>query len=368
MTQLAAPARPIRIGMVGTGFMAQLHSAAYKMLPLVNRNTVPQLELVRIAGRTRVREAARDFGWAEATNDWRAVTEADDIDLVDIVTPNDTHAEIVASAAAYRKTIVCEKPLARHVGEARQMREAVARAGVPATVCFVYRTWPAVQVARQIIERGDIGTIHGFRGWFLHDHVSDQRDVHGWRLDPRRAGPGVIADIGSHMFDLAHHLVGDVSELFATTRGILPAKMPVHDEADIQLRFQDGATGHIWVSWLATGTGMDVGFEIHGNRGAVRFTWTRPSELSIYDARRPSDARGFTTVPLGPVHPSAAPLTPITGIGLGYQQSFVTLLGMFLQDVRNGSSNAPTFDEGVTAARYVDAALTSDRQRAWITL
>ena len=367
MSQFADPTRPIRIGMIGTGFMGQLHSAAYKMLPLIYRDAIPQLELVRIAGRSRIHEAARHYGWPDATDDWHAVTEADDLDLVDIVTPNNTHAAMVTSAAAHRKIIVCEKPVALNASEARQMGQAVAHAGVAATVCFVYRMWPAVQVARDIIDRGDIGTIHGFRGWFLHDHVSDQRDSGDWRLDPSRAGSGVIGDIGTHVFDLARSLVGDVSELFATTRGTLPAKVPVDDEADILLRFQTGATGHIWISWLATGTGMDVGFEIQGNLGAVRFSWRRPSELLVYDARKPRDTRGFTTVPLGPAHPSAAPLTEIAGIGLGYQQGFVTLLGAFLQDLRNQTSTAPTFHDGVTAAEYVDAALKSGRDRAWVT-
>ena len=368
MSRITDPHRPIRIGLIGAGFMGRLHSAAYKLLPLVYRDTVPRVELVRIAGRSRVPDAAaRDYGWADATDDWHAITEADDIDLVDIATPNDTHAAMVTSAAANRKIIVCEKPVALNAPEARRMAQAVADASVPTTVCFVFRTWPAAQVARAIIERGDLGTIHGFRGWFLHDHVSDQRDVRAWRLDPSRSGTGILGDIGSHMFDLARTLVGDVSELFATTRGRLSAKVPVDDEADIQLRFRTGAAGHIWISWLATGTGMDVGFEVHGDLGAVRFSWRRPSELLVYDARRPRDTRGFTTVPLGPAHPAAAPLTEITGIGLGYQEGFVTLLGAFLQDLCNHTATAPTFHDGVIAAEYVDAALRSARDAAWVT-
>jgi len=368
MTQQRDPSRPIRIGMIGTGFMGQLHSAAYKTIPLIYRDTVPSFELVRIAGRSNVADAARHYGWAQATDDWHAVTEAEDIDLVDIVTPNDTHAAMVISAARHRKIIVCEKPVALDGQQARLMGQAVADAGVAATVCFMYRTWPAVQVARHMIGRGDIGTVHGFRGRFLHDHVSDPRDPAAWRLDPTRAGAAVIADIGSHVFDLARHLVGDVSELFATARGKLPANVRVEDEADILLRFETGATGHIWVSWLATGTGMDVGFEVHGDRGALRFTWTRPSELLFFDSRAPRDARGYSTIPLGPAHPPAAPLTEFTGMGLGFQDGFVTLLGAFLQDLRNGTSSAPTFDDGVIAAEYVDAALKSHRDRAWIPI
>jgi predicted dehydrogenase len=251
------PGDPLRIGMVGSGFMAQLHSAAYLHLPVVFRDAVPRLELKRIAGGSRVHEAARDVGWAEVGDDWQAVTEAEDIDLVDIVTPNDTHADLVASAAAHGKTIVCEKPLARDGAEARRMGDAVARAGVSATVWFMYRMWPATQVAKTMIDRGDLGRIHGFRGRFLHDHVTGGRDPAAWRLDPAWAGSGVVGDIGSHALDLARHLVGDVAQVFATTRSVLPAAGPVDDDADILLRFENGAQGHVWLGWLATGTTMD---------------------------------------------------------------------------------------------------------------
>lgn len=352
--------------MVGSGFMAQLHSAAYKLLPVVYGDSLPPLDLVRIAGGSRVHQAARDYGWAEVGDDWRSVTEADDLDLVDVVTPNDTHATLVASAAAHGKTIVCEKPLARDAAEARAMGEAVSAAGVAATVCFMYRMWPATQVARAVIERGDLGRIHGFRGKFVHDHLAERRDPSAWRLDPVRAGSGVVGDIGSHALDLARFLVGDVAEVFASTRHLLPAAGQVDDEADLLLRFTGGAQGHVWLSWLATGTPMDVGFEVLGDRGAIRFTWKRPSELAFYDASRPADLRGFTTIPLGPAHPPAAPLTAVAGIGLGYQQGFVTMLGGFLRDLVTGSRNSPTFADGVVVSEYLDAALESSRRQTWV--
>jgi len=354
--------------MVGSGFMAQMHSAAYRLLPMVYGDALPALELVRIAGGSRVHQAARDYGWGEASDDWRSVCEAGDIDLVDIVTPNDTHAALVVSAAAHGKTIVCEKPLARNAAEARAMGEAVAAAGVRAAVCFMYRTWPATQVAKTMIERGDLGHVHGFRGRFVHDHLGSDRDPAAWRLDPARAGSGVVGDIGSHVLDLARYLVGDVTEVFASTRSLLPAAGAVDDEADILVRFVNGAEGHVWLSWFATGTPMDVGFEVLGDRGALRFTWQRPSELSFYDATMPADVRGHTTVPLGPAHPPAAPLTAVAGIGLGYQQGFVTLLGGFVRDLVTGTTTSPSFADGVVVSEYLDAVLDASRRQAWTTI
>ena len=254
--------RPVRIGMVGSGFMAQQHSAAYRLLGNLLGDAAPPIELVRIAGGRRASEAARRYGWGESSADTARVTEADGIDVVDIVTPNDTHAELTRSAAAHGKHIICEKPLARDAAEAGSMLEAVQAAGVHAAVCFVYRTWPAVTTAKTLIDSGRLGRIHGYRGRFLHDHVNEPVDGLGWRVDPDRAGSAVVGDIGSHALDLARYLVGDFSEIMCLTRGLAAA--PIDQEAELLVRFASGAAGHIWLSWLATGTPMDIGFEVLG--------------------------------------------------------------------------------------------------------
>ena len=356
--------RPIRVGMVGSGFMAQQHSAGYRLLANLLGDAVPPVDLVRIAGGRHVHQAARRYGWADSSDDTRAVTEADDIDVVDIVTPNNSHADLTLSAAAHGKHIVCEKPLARDHAEAQSMLAAVRAAGVHATVCFVYRTWPATVIAKAIIDSGRLGRIHGYRGRFLHDHVNDPVADQGWRVDPARAGSGVIGDIGSHALDLARYLVGDLGEILCVTRG-LPGT-PIDQEADLLVRFASGASGHIWLSWLATGTPMDIGFEVLGDRGAIRFSWARPSELAPYDADAPDTERGFTVIPLGPTHPAAAPYLPVAGIGMSYQAAFVPLLGNFLSGI--GSQNdpiAPTFHDGVLISRSLDAALTAATTRTW---
>ncbi len=353
MTHTPAAGRPLRIGMVGSGFMAQQHSAAYQLLRNVLGDAVPEVELVRIAGGRNVHRVGPRYGWSQTSDDWQSVTEADDIDVVDIVTPNDSHGYLVASAAAAGKQIVCEKPLAPDLATAEQMGRDVAAAGVRAAVCFVYRTWPAIQVARSMIEAGRLGTIHGYRGCFLHDHFADPAEPGGLRLDPAKAGSGVIGDIGSHALDLARHLVGDVATIATRTRSLISGG--VDDEAELQLEFAQGATGHIWLSWLASGTPMDVGFHVMGDRGALKFTWSRSSELSFYDATAPAAERGFRTIQLGPAHAPARPYLPIAGAGLSYQAAFVPLLGAFLSD----DPIYPSLADGVTISRYLDAALAS---------
>lgn len=346
--------------MVGSGFMAQQHTAAYRLLPILHPH-LPPVELVRIAGGRRVHNATR-YGWSETSDDIQSVTDADDIDLVDIVTPNDTHAELLIAASAHGKSIVCEKPLARTSAEAAIMQQAISATGVRATVCFVYRTWPATDVAKHIIDSGEIGEIIGYRGHFLHDHTADERDTTAWRFDPNRSGSGVVGDIGSHAIDLATYLVGDITALSATTRSVLPGG--TDDEADIDLRFHNGAQGHIWLSWLATGTPMDMGFRVMGTAGSIEFSWSKPAQLQVYSSRSRADRQGFTTVQLGPAHAPAAPYVPLAGLGLSYQQAFVPLLSRFLD--KDGA--APTIDEAVSVTRVLDEILESARTSTWRTI
>ena len=347
--------RPVRVGMVGSGFMAQQHSAAYRLLSNLLGESVPRVELLRIAGGRRVHQVGPRYGWAETSDDWRSVTEADDIDVVDVVTPNDSHGYLTRSAAAAGKHLICEKPLAPDLATAEQMATDVEAAGVRAAVAFVYRTWPATQVAKTMIDSGRLGTIHGYRGYFLHDHFADPAGPESWRLDPHKAGAGVIADIGSHALDLARYLVGDLASISVRSRSVLAGS--VDDEADLHLEFASGATGHIWLSWLASGTPMDVGFHVMGDQGAIRFSWSRPSELAYYDAAVPAAERGFRTIQLGPEHRPAAPYIPVTGIGMSYQTAFVPLLSLFL----TGDPTTPSFADGLVTSRYLDAALTSAR-------
>ena len=352
--------------MVGSGVMAKQHSAAYHLLPIIHGNSVPPVELVRIAGGRRVHDAATHYGWKDSSDDWRAVIEADDIDIVDIVTPNDSHAELTISAAARGKHVICEKPLARDTAEAIRMRDAVRASGVHTAVCFVYRTWPATQAAKALIDAGRLGKIHGYRGHFLHDHFTGRDDPAAWRLDPTKAGSGVIGDIGSHAFDLATYLIGDIAEVFACSRTCLPTgSAPVDDEADVLLRFTSGATGHLWLSWLATGTPMDLGFLIMGDEGSLQFSWNRPGELRLYDGTGPADTRGYTTIPLGPAHPAAAPYLPVAGLGMGYEQAFVPLLAGFLTELTGQPPQTPTIEEAVVNSTYLDTALHSAGVRTW---
>ena len=207
----------IRVGLIGSGFIAKFHSLAYNNLSIMYNPSLPRVERTRLFDVTSDLAAAGavQLGWQESTDDWRNITRADDIDLVDIVAPNYAHAEIAIDAARHGKHIFCEKPLAHDVSSALQMAKAVHQAGCIHQVGFVYRMWPAVAFAKELIDAGKIGRILHFHSRFLHDYGLDPSLPMSWRFESRKAGAGSIGDIGSHAIDIARYLVGDIVRVFA---------------------------------------------------------------------------------------------------------------------------------------------------------
>lgn len=366
----------VRVGMVGAGFMARVHSAAYRSLSGVYGDALPRIELVRLADidEARARATARDQGWAEVSGDWTTITRADDIDLVDVATPNCTHAEIAIDAARHGKAILCEKPLAHTLAAAQEMTEAVQAAGVINQVGFVWRRWPAIQVAERLIRDGRLGTIQSFRGHFFHDYALDPALPIGWRMRRASAGAGALADIGSHILDLAHLLVGDISRVMCRTTTSIP-KRPTHDgdmvevdvddAADLLLEFDHGAVGAIQVNWASAGYKTEIGFDIAGSRGGMRFRWQRCNELEFYSCDDPPELQGYRQIIVGPQHPGAEAFWPVAGLGIGYGEAFAIELGELVAAIATGGSASPDFAHGRRIAQVVDAALRSAQTGQW---
>ncbi len=367
----------VRVGMVGAGFMAKTHSLAYSASAMLDGEGIPRAERVRIADvdRAIVERAAGALGWTEATTDWRAITRADDIDVVDIVTPNDAHAEIAIDAARHGKHVICEKPLAPSAEQAREMWEATSAAGVITLVGFVFRTWPAMALARQLIAAERIGKVLSFRGHYFHDYALDRDLVMGWRVQRVRAGAGSVGDLGSHVFDLARLLVGEVATVCARSRTVYPTRpmgggLPEHvvdvdDATDALVEFENGASGVIQTNWMAAGSKTDIGFEVCGEAGAIRFTWRRNNELELYLHDDPDELQGFRTIYIGPQHAGAQRFWPVAGQGLGYGDAFTILLGCYLRALRAGEQIEPSFRDGLRAAEIVEAAIESSATGTW---
>ncbi|MER8703665.1 Gfo/Idh/MocA family oxidoreductase [Mesorhizobium sp. M1273] len=385
--------RTLNVAMIGGGFMGKAHALAYAAMPMFfwPAPAIPVRKVVVDVTDALADEGRRRYGFEESSSDWRAVVKRPDIDVVDIVTPNDSHAAIAIAAAEAGKHIICEKPLARGGDEAKTMLGAVKKAGVIHMVAFNYRRTPAVALARQYIEEGRIGKILNFRGTYLQDWSADPDSPLSWRFQKKIAGSGSIGDIGTHVVDLARYLVGEIAEVSALVRtynktrpiqrgnldrlgaaekntGAAWAEVDVDDEVVTLLKFADGAIGSLEATRNAYGRNNFITFEIHGTKGSIAFNYERRDELQVMFADDPADARGFRTVYSGPAHPYGAGLWPIPALGIGYSETKIVECFDFFSAIASGKQPSPNFEDGYKTERVADALIESGESGLWTTV
>ena len=366
------------IALIGYAFMGKAHSNAWRQ---VSRFFSPRLQprMKVICGRNaaNVDAAARQFGWDEAATDWKAVIARDDIDVVDVSTPGDLHAEIAIAAARAGKAVFCEKPLANSIDEARRMLDAVQAAGVVHMVCHNYRRAPAVVLARQLIADGRLGQVRHFRGTYLQDWIADPSFPLVWRLDKNVAGSGALGDIAAHVVELARFLVGEITEVaghletFIKERplpGQKQARGPVTvDDAAIALaRFDNGAIGTIEATRLALGRKNHNRFEINGSSGSVAFDLERMNELEVFLQEDDASAAGFRRVIVTePDHPYVKAWWP-PGHIIGWEHTFTHTVFDLLEGIADGVSPAPNFEDGLRNQLVLDAIDRAAQSRTWV--
>ncbi len=355
-----------RIGIVGAGFIADVHSAAYRAVPGIFAEVPRKVTLAAVADASaeRAQRLVSAWGWERAEQDWKAITRADDVDVVDVCVPNALHAEIAIDALAHGKHVICEKPLAHDLAAARAMLAAAEASGRIAQVCFYYRLWPAIAWAKQLIEQGAIGTIQHFRGWMLQDYAAGGGQDLGWRARRGESGAGALGDLGSHILDVARHLCGEIAELCATTRPLVPRPpgVPAIDDlVSMLVGFENGASGVVEASWALRGHKCDLGFDIVGDGGAIRFAWERAGEIEILTGDASDPLNGFRRILIGGgAQPDAPRFAGIPGQGMGYRDSFTIGVGHMLAAMAEGRTDvAPTFADGLRIGQLVDAALRS---------
>jgi predicted dehydrogenase len=385
--------RKIKVGVIGAGFMGKAHSLAYAAMPMYfwPAPAIPERTLIAEVTDDLAREAAARFGYERWTSDWRTVIDDPEIEVVDIATPNDSHPEIAIAAAQAGKHILCEKPLARTVEEARAMRDAVATAGVVNMVAFSYRRTPAVALARKLIDEGAIGTVRNFRGTYLQDWSNDPDLPLSWRFRQAVAGSGALGDIGTHVIDFARYLVGEIDEVNAMTMRYIgdrpvpqggadqlagAAKLSdapreavdVDDEVMTMLRFASGAVGSIEATRAAHGRKNYLTFEVHGDLGTLLFDYERRDELRLYSTADGPDRQGFRTILTGPAHPYGESLWPIAGLGIGYGETKIVECHDLIQAVVHGTAVSPSFEDGYRIALITEAILRSADQGGWLAV
>lgn len=372
--------REIGVALIGYAFMGRAHSNAYRQVtPFLQPRITPRMRVLCGRDAAACAAAANQLGWEESATDWRAVIERDDIGIVDICTPGDSHAEIAIAAAEAGKVVFCEKPLANTLAEAESMLAAVTAAGVLHMVCHNYRRAPAVLLAKRIIEDGRLGDIRHFRGTYLQDWIVDPSFPLVWRLRKDLAGSGALGDIGSHSIDLARFLVGEVTSVSAAMETFIKQR-PLHDDPTKHgtvtvddavaslMRFDNGALGTMEATRMATGRKNANRFEINGSLGSVAFDVERMNELEVYFDEDAEDARGFRTISVTEnAHPFGGRWWP-SGHIIGYEHTFTHTVYDLLEAIADDVLPTPNFEDGVRTQQIIDAIETAAHERRWIDI
>ncbi|MDL5204792.1 Gfo/Idh/MocA family oxidoreductase [Streptomyces sp. ALI-76-A] len=376
----AAEKPPLRVGMVGYAFMGAAHSQGWRTAGRVfDLPRRPVLSVICGRNATAVRAAADRHGWAAAETDWRALVERDDVDLVDICTPGDSHAEIALAALAAGKHVLCEKPLANTVDEAVTMTaaaEAAHRRGQMAMVGFNYRRVPATALARSMVADGRLGTLRHLRVTYLQDWLVDPEFPLTWRLRKDQAGSGSLGDLGAHIVDLAQYLAGEplagvsaLTETFVRERplpggpagglaavsGTGTGQVTVDDAALFTGRFLSGALASFEATRYATGRKNALRIELNGERGSLAFDLERLNELAYHDGTEPGAHAGFRRILVTePDHPYLEAWWP-PGHGLGYEHTFVHQARDLVHAIDEGRRPEPSFADGLQVQRVLAA-------------
>ena len=357
----AADLREIGVGMLGYAFMGKAHTNGYRTLAYMTWPPPFVPKLVSLAGRDAgaVEAAARRFGFESWTTDWRDTVADPRVALFDNGGPNNMHAEPTIAAARNGKHVLCEKPLGRTADESFEIWQEVATTGVKHMCAFNYRFVPAVRMAREMIEAGELGEIRHFRGRYLQDW-GDDPTLDTWRFHAGEAGSGSLGDLGAHVIDLARFLVGEISTVAAIVHTFMPGRQ-VDDAIEAATGFDGGAVGTIEATRLALGHRNGLQWEINGSKASLAFDLERINELQVYRADG-DRARGFKTVLVtDPGMPFASWWWP-PGHVIGWEHTFVHEIHHLLTAIAEDAEVAPygaTFEDGYRAAEVCDAILRS---------
>ncbi|MEZ4518743.1 MAG: Gfo/Idh/MocA family oxidoreductase [Chloroflexota bacterium] len=378
----------VNVGLIGHRFMGKAHTHAYTDVTLFFDPQLRPVKHTLCAKGDDVAAVAENWGWQHWTSDWREMIADPDIDVVDICAPSILHKEIAIASARAGKHIFCEKPLAMTLEDAREMLAAVEEAGVTHTIGFNYRKVPALGLAKQLIDEGQIGRVFHFRGMYSQDWLVDPGFPLAWRLRKKDAGAGSSWDLGAHVVDLARYLIGEVDEVvsFQTTfikeRPIasfedglmaLPGdemgEVDVDDATAFLARFANGAMGVFEFTRFGTGHRNQNRIEVYGSEGALIWNgFEEMSNLHFYSRQDPGHAQGFRVIQVGESsHPYGGNWWPV-GHVIGFGDTFVHEIFDFLEAIAANKAAAPSFVDGVKCQEILVAVDTSAAERRWVKL
>ncbi|SLN69709.1 Glucose-6-phosphate 3-dehydrogenase [Aquimixticola soesokkakensis] len=363
----------IKVGLIGTGFMGKAHAFGFTNASRVFDLPVEaELDTVADINEAEAGRAARAFGFAKATADWRDIIADPEIGIVSITAPNALHKEMALAAIAAGKHVYCEKPLAPLAQDAREMAEAAEAAGVKTQVGFNYLCNPMLKLARAMIEAGELGEIHGYRGLHAEDYMADATGPFTFRHDP--AGGGALADLGSHALATAEFLLGSVTDVMGDCVTVIDArtdasgttrKIEVDDIGRAFLRFENGASGSIEANWVATGRKMQHDFEVFGSKGALAFSQERFNELHFYSTDDAAGRQGFRKIEAAPAHPPYGLFCVAPGHQIGFNDLKAIEVAGYLNAINGDGAEPFNFRAGLRIQTVLEDIQQSSLERAW---
>jgi predicted dehydrogenase len=388
-------AKTLRVALVGYNFMGRAHSNAWRQVKFYFPELKLEPVMVALCGRNKAKvdDVRERFGWAESAYDYDELLKRDDIDLVDLTPPNNQHVEMIVKAAAAGKHILCEKPLATNLADAKTAVAAVKKAGVTHMLMHNYRRCPAISLAKEMIAGGELGEIYHWRGFYLQDWLMSPDVPMMWRVQKKIAGSGSLGDLMAHSIDLANWLVGDIDSVACTMKTFIKkrpqladvdaglggkadksAKMGTVDVDDgvITLaRFKNGALGTFEATRFAAGRKNYNSFEVNGSKGSLVFNLERMNELEYYNCGDPDKALGFRTIQAtADAHPymsfgNGPRFWPVAHI-IGYEHTFMNSIFDLIQAVAAKKQVTPNFEDGLKTQAVLEACDMANKQDAWV--
>lgn len=357
--------------------MGNAHAIALRSVGTVfDEIAPPTLSCLVDADAANAAKLAAAWGFERSGDDWQALCADPGIDVIDICTPNHLHKDMALAAIDAGKHVYCEKPLALTGDDARQIRDAAAEAGVRTAVGFNYMCNPMIAKARQLIASGGIGEVYSFRGSYQEDYLADATTPFSWRLLRDQGGAGALADLGTHLINMAEYLLGPLAAVLGSLTTVHTRRTDPHtgasrnveneDIAQVLVRFSRGCAGTMEISRVASGKKCGLEFDVFGSEGSIAFDQERMNELRCYSNTGPADERGYRTILAGPEHPDYAAFCPAPGHGLGINDLKVIEVRNLLRAIANGDEIYSDFENGCRVQQILDAIESSDSQTAWV--
>jgi predicted dehydrogenase len=376
--------KELRIGLIGCGFMGRTHSNGYNRVSnfFPDLGYRPVLKAACSRTESTVKGFAEQWGYESWETDWKTLIARDDIDAVDICTPNNMHAEIAIAAANAGKMILCEKPLSRTLKEGEDMVKTIKKTGVKNTVWYNYRRIPAVTLAKQIIDSGKLGRIFHYRANFLQDWTISPELPQGgeglWRLDAAAAGSGVTGDLLAHCIDTAIWLNGSIEDVSAMTETFIKErvhqasgkvqKVDIDDACIFHCHFNNGSLGLFESTRYARGHKALYTFEINGENGSFRWDLHDLNRLEYFDHNDDSIVRGWRSIHVTDGDQPYMDKWWVPGLSIGYEHSFVHQVADFLKSLETGEPCSPTFEDALVTQKVCEAVIESGKSRSWKTI